>query len=1007
MKLSKTVILFAVCALVCVALQLSATSAHAQWGMTVFESDPVRPMALSPSGARLFVTNTPDNRLEIFDLSSGTPVHEASVSVGLEPVAVAARTEDEVWVVNHLSDSVSIVSLAGDVPEVRRTLLVGDEPRDIVFAGTPQRAFITTAHRGQNSPDQRGEYETPGVGRADVWVFDAADPGASLGGEHETIVTLFGDRPRPLAVSPDGETVYAGIFRSGNRTTVITEGAVCRGGPEAGPCTIRGVQVPGGVLGPRVNHQGVPAPDVGLIVEWDEEREAWVDEIGRDWSAAVPFDLPDYDVFEIAASAPVPEVTRQHSGVGTILFNMAVHPQSGALFVTNTEANNMTRFEGPGDFVRETEAKAEGEPATLRGHLHESRVTIIDGETVTPRHLNPHIDYSLAVPPAGTAERSIAQPMGMAFSEDGERLYIAGFGSARVLVASVDALVDGTWSPEASDFIEVGGGPLDVLLDSERGQFYTLTRFDNTLVTVDTASESVMSRVSLFNPEPAYVVEGRPFLYDARLSSSNGEASCGSCHIFGDMDDISWDLGNPDGDVAENSNPMGPLGQSEAFHPLKGPMATQSLRGMDFAGPLHWRGDRSGADTSEADPYDEVAGFTTFNEAFGGLLGREEGELPEEDMLRFAEFAMALTYPPNPIRNLDNSLEPDEERGRQIYFNDRVDLIATCNGCHTLNPSQGAYGTDGRTTFEGEPQEFKVAHLRNLYQRVGRFGMPAGRFFTQGTEHMGPQIRGYGFVHDGSVDTVERFFHASVFQNFRREGDRDAIEAFMMAFDSNLAPIVGQQVTLSAENIDDPEVSARAALLFERANTPFESPLGVVRECDLVAHGVVDGVARGYVYNEQVGRFQSDRARETRLYFPGLLALVDEGVATSLTLTCAPPGSGWRIGVDHDGDFRLDGDERAVGSDPEDASSYWVHTPIAWDMPGDPLEPGPSLADDVDYPDAGDTGAISPSDGSGGSGCSQQGGRGGRPSAAIIGFVLLAVRARRRVVPGPSPSGRA
>src|SRR5690606_36000880 len=143
---------------------------------------------------------------------------------------------------------------------------------------------------------------------------------------------------------------------------------------------------------------------------------------------------------------------------------------------------------------------------------------------------------------------------GMAFSEDGERLYIAGFGSARVLVASVDALVDGTWSPEASDFIEVGGGPLDVLLDSERGQFYTLTRFDNTLVTVDTASESVMSRVSLFNPEPAYVVEGRPFLYDARLSSSNGEASCGSCHIFGDMGDISWDLANPDGNVAENSN---------------------------------------------------------------------------------------------------------------------------------------------------------------------------------------------------------------------------------------------------------------------------------------------------------------------------------------------------------------------------------------------------------------------------------------------------------------------
>ena len=59
--------------------------------------------------------------------------------MGLEPVAVAARSNDEVWVVNHLSDSVSVVTLTG-TPHVVRTLLVGDEPRDIVFAGASQPA---------------------------------------------------------------------------------------------------------------------------------------------------------------------------------------------------------------------------------------------------------------------------------------------------------------------------------------------------------------------------------------------------------------------------------------------------------------------------------------------------------------------------------------------------------------------------------------------------------------------------------------------------------------------------------------------------------------------------------------------------------------------------------------------------------------------------------------------------------------------------------------------------
>jgi len=51
----------------------------------------VRPLALSPDGTRLFAVNTPDNRLEIFQVGAGGIAWRASVPVGLEPVAVAAR----------------------------------------------------------------------------------------------------------------------------------------------------------------------------------------------------------------------------------------------------------------------------------------------------------------------------------------------------------------------------------------------------------------------------------------------------------------------------------------------------------------------------------------------------------------------------------------------------------------------------------------------------------------------------------------------------------------------------------------------------------------------------------------------------------------------------------------------------------------------------------------------------------------------------------------------------
>ena len=139
-------------------------TAAAQPSFVNFESGQVRPLALSPDGLTLFAVNTPDNHLEIFDVTAAGLVHRDSVPVGLEPVAVAARNEHEVWVTNLLSDSVSVIDVSSVPPRVTRTLLTGDEPRDIVFAGpNGNRAFITTAHRGQHRTDS-SIANVPGAG---------------------------------------------------------------------------------------------------------------------------------------------------------------------------------------------------------------------------------------------------------------------------------------------------------------------------------------------------------------------------------------------------------------------------------------------------------------------------------------------------------------------------------------------------------------------------------------------------------------------------------------------------------------------------------------------------------------------------------------------------------------------------------------------------------------------------------------------------------------------------
>jgi DNA-binding beta-propeller fold protein YncE len=937
-----------------------------------FESGLVRPLALSPGGNLLFAVNTPNNRLEIFTVDGSGGLNLAStVAVGMEPVAVAARSNGEVWVVNHLSDSVSVVDVSvPSFPKVVRTLLVGDEPRDIVFAGNPsKRAFITTAHRGQHRTNASvagvpgaGDPQliTPGVGRADVWVFDPANPGASFGGTPLKIVTLFGDTPRPLAVSADGNTVYAGIHFSGNQTTTVSEGKVCNGFGNS-PCTsgdtytspngLAGGQMPGGLPGPSTNFQGVTAPEVGLIVKFDLASGQWRDDLGRNWSNGVRFFLPDKDVFAIDANTL--NETTNYPHVGTTLFNMAVNPVNGNVYVSNTEAQNLTRFEGPGIFGG----------STVQGNLAHSQITVITpGGAVKPRHLNRHIDYSITPAPSGTKDHSLATPVDLVVSPDGSKLYVAAFGSSRIGVFdTADLDNDALWDDagpefdpevESANYIDVsGGGPAGVALNAAKNRLYVLTRFDNAVVTVNTSTGVQLASQPLsHNPEPASVVEGRFMLYDADRTSSNGEASCSSCHVFGDLDQLAWDLGNPDDVVTQNPIPIN-LGVAaggavnggadvDEFHPMKGPMTTQTLRGLANSGAMHWRGDRADGFFGLDSPYgngNEALSFNNFIVAFEGLVGSADhptNATLQADMQKFTDFALQIILPPNPVRNLDNSLTADQQAGSNFYSGSRcadgVCFFGTngpvgfnCNGCHTLNPANGFFGTGALASFENETQIVKIPHLRNMYAKVGMFGMPNVPFNNAiDNTHQGDQIRGFGYLHDGSTDTLFRFFQATVFNSgsnvgFQSDTVRRQMEQFMLAFPSDLAPVVGQQVTDTGAAIAD--IGNRITLLRARSTAAFTSEVldGAVTECELIVKGLVGGTPRGWRYTNP--NYQSDRASEAAYTQGQLDALADGG--TALTYTCVPPGSGVRMGIDEDLDGVLDADERDAGTSPSNPGS--------------------------------------------------------------------------------------
>ena len=150
--------------------------------------------------------------------------------------------------------------------------------------------------------------------------------------------------------------------------------------------------------------------------------------------------------------------------------------------------------------------------------------------------------------------------------------------------------------------------------------------------------------------------------------------------------------------------------------------------------------------------------------------------------------------------------------------------MATCEGCHRLDASDGFFGTGGGKTFEGTPQQMKVAHMRNVYQKVGMFRQP------------GDQVRGFGYLHDGSIDTVKNFLKNGPFST--SNSAENQLEQYSMEFPTDLAPIVGQQITLTASNA---AVAGAARRPDDPAGrlTNYNSLMlgGNVPECDLDREG--------------------------------------------------------------------------------------------------------------------------------------------------------------------------
>ncbi|MDT7541843.1 MAG: hypothetical protein QOE33_1747 [Acidobacteriota bacterium] len=821
-RLLRATIVFALAAAIFFAYSASRTrtpAAHAQFFPTSyknFEAPHVHPLALTPDGTRLLAVNTTEGRLSVFNVNGGNLSLAAEIPVGLEPVSVAARTDTEAWVVNWLSDSVSIVDLSRG--NVVKTFDVGDEPTDVLF--TPNGAFVCVS------------------GLAQVKLYTSTTDAPAQ------VFPIRGHQPRSLARDPSGLRVFVSVFESGNQTTIVPQVQVTANG---------GAPAPSPALAPGLP----PAPQTGLIVKWNGSQ--WTDERGdARWTGVIPYTLADVDVVEIAGdlrTSPSLTVREEVRGVGTAIGNAIYDGATDRLLVLNLEAINNVRFE-----------------PNLRGRFIANRLSTIDyskaTHTVAALDLNPHLNAS---PPAGTdavRAKSLALPTDIARASDGT-LYVSAMGSAKVGVLTSSGAVRAR--------VNVGQGPTGLALDEARSRLYVLDRFENALSVVDTRTRTEVSRVPLgFNPEPQQLRDGRRFLYDATLSA-RGDVACASCHLNAHRDGLAWDLGDPQGQVQT----VGAGIVASTFHPMKGPMTTQSLRGilgttgLQTTQPFHWRGDR--------------ADINAFNPAFVSLLGGTR-QLNATEMAAFTEFIRSLTYPPNPNENLDRTLPnpatgPSAVRGQQFYLTAQSDEgVLTCNNCHAQPQlGQATTGIIIPGVALQETQAFKVPQLRGLYQKAGLQRIA------------GEQPTGYGFAHDGSFPTLLDFLRSPVF-TFQNDNQRRDVAEFLLDLDTGTAPAVGLSVTINVDNRNTASALARVELLMQQC---------AGAACDVVARGVVNNQQRGFLF---VGNrtFKSDRQGETNISVDQLLQ--SAGANNEITFLGVPKGAGTRMSIDRDGDNVLDGD---------------------------------------------------------------------------------------------------
>ena len=673
----------------------AVSSTMQQVGHPTFVSPHASPIRLIDD--LVFVVNTPSDTVDVID--AGTREIKKRIDVGIDPVSLAVRPDGkELWVSNHVSDSVSVVDtdtasptflqIVGTVQEfdadTRATRF--DEPVGIAFASN-EKAYVALSSENQ------------------IAIVDVASRNVT---GH---LRIPAQDPRQIIVR--NGVLYVIPFESNNKTQLS-------GGTG---------QLDGDLVTFNAHEHSIANNNVlslGAVVDIVKHPR-----------------VPDRDLFVFDAESD--RLIETVESLGTLLYGMTVNSK-GRVYIAQTDARNEvngragTKDHGLAElenraFLNRITSVLPRTNEIANSQQYKADVKFIELEPLPPQHPEP--------------EDALATPFAIEVSDDDATLFVSAAGSDQFFT------VDAT-NGQVLGRVGVGAVPRGIALQNDASgdtdSAWTLNAVANTVSFMDISDPTqprVVETITLEDPTHPAVKRGR-IAFNTAAASTTKTFACASCHPDGHTDQLLWVLKTPvvtggDQIMPRSTMPIRGLRDTAPYHwdGIPGdPYGGNNSANIHGSDPPNSKRDDPASTTRHlidggiASTMSLVGDLTVNDEGQSGALSAAE----RDDM---AKFLLSVPYPPAQKRAYSNVVSDRAQEGFKLFHidgdYDGKPRPNVCGNCHRM-PFLVSTNTPGTgmdaPTWRGAYDRFLILPQGRLniidfdfYRAIAEQGIPERRMW--------------------------------------------------------------------------------------------------------------------------------------------------------------------------------------------------------------------------------------------------------------------------------------